>query len=142
MKKFKKHSGILPGASIILYFFFYLFSPFLHSHHDLNDHHNSNYYHTHLVDNNSNKDCNSDNISLQNDEHEHQISLSSFLTITTPRFQYSHSSIVLFNIPVNIELIDGKTNQKFFNQQLKTKLLQDKYVHSSGNVSPPVKYTA
>lgn len=123
----------------ILYLSFYLLSPFFHYHEELLRGEEKKKYHSHLLQETEQKtnptECH--HIVETNDEHNHPLVINAVITnlpsrqINTPDSELI--SIIFYNLEFQTE--SSKTN--FTEDFHLGKILEEKSVHSAGNVSPP-----
>jgi hypothetical protein len=129
----------------LLYLSFHLVSPFFHYHHEdsILDEGEVD-YHSHLLQNVVQKTNTTECYHTvdQNDEHNHPVVLNALVTNLTPRFVDTLSSTLIICNIISFKLKTEFCKAKFTEDFHFGKILKDKCVHLSSNVSPPFAVTA
>lgn len=127
-------------AAALLYLSFYLLSPFFHFHDEVDLHGKGEKYHSHLIEETTRGNAQSEcrHTLDQNDEHTHHLVLNAVVSTVSPRFTDIPSYTLSYDEIDYLELTNAPEHKNYSKDFHLGKLFKDKYVHSASNVSPPI----
>jgi len=127
-----------------LYLYFYFLSPLFHYHH-YSDYKSIDHekIHSHLFHSKAeNSNTIGHQIDIEHDDHNHPISMNAIVFVLSQRMiDVPNSSIDFFNI-IGFEPENESFETNYVTDYHFGKILKDKCVHTSSNVSPPAFLTA
>lgn len=141
-KTLHKKSSV--ALATLLYLSFYLISPFFHFHEESINRDANGEYHSHLLNELTQKenltDCH--HISDHNTEHNHPVVINTVAANLSTRLITTLNNDLLLNNIIDLEFQSKSIGSNYTDEFHLGKTIKEKCVHSAGNVSPPPYLTA